>query len=289
MKPNLELNPVEAYIIMESEGPWVKPEIQNVVEKANSFYVTFRTILQTFNTFNRNNRNYMTEAMVPALAAPHLEELRRKKSWVGENGHPKAKDPVDVLSIDPTKICHKIDNYDVKGNTCWGQITTLDDDVWGRQMTKHILQGMEVAFSLRALASITKIDARRGVVKTQPHIVTYDRVILPSHKEAYQDTATPITLKTAACKNVVQEAWTYRVPEEEVRKVVTESAANFVKEESQRFKDIVNVFDVTYESVQFSADGKSVYIKDTNTKNTFCIAMESYVDRQVSSVLRNLI
>lgn len=288
MRPNLELNPVEAYILMESEGPTVRPEIQNIVDKANSFYVTFRTILQSFDVFNRNNRNYMTEAMAPALNAPHLVELRAKKSWVGENGHPKAKDPVEVLAIDPKNICHKIDSIDIKGSTLYGQITTLDDDVWGRQMTKHILQGMEVAFSLRALASITKIDARRGIVRTQPHIVTYDRVILPSHKDAYQDTATPIALKTSQCKNVVQEAWEYRVPEEEARRIITESAANFIKDESQRVKDIINVFDVTYESVQLSADGKSVYIKDINTNNTFCIATESYVDRQVSDVLRKI-
>lgn len=288
MKTDLGINPVEAYILMESEGPWVKPEIQQVIDTTNNFYVTFRTILQTFNCFNRNNRNYMKEAMVPALNAPHLVELRAKKSWVGENGHPKSTNPVEVLAIDPKNICHKIDNIDIQGNTLWGQVSTLNDDMWGRQMTKHILQGMEVAFSLRALASITKIDARRGMVKTQPHIVCYDRVILPSHKEAYQDTSTPIALKSAICKGTVQEAWEYRVDEQEARRIITESAANFVKEESQRFKDIVNIFDVMYESIGFSADGKSVFVSDTETKRTFCINLESYVDRQVSDVFRNL-
>lgn len=280
------LDPVEAYVIMESEGPWIKPTVKQVVERANSFYCTFNTVLQTFNVFNRNNRNYLAEAMIPALNAPHLVELRAKKSWVGENGHPKTTDPLTVLSIDPCQICHKIDSIDVKGNTLYGQITTLDDDMWGRQMTKHILQGMEVAFSLRALASITKIDSRRGIVKTQPHIVTYDRVILPSHKEAYQDTATPVQFRQSG--GVVQESWSRRVPVEEAVNIIKESAARFAADESKRVKDIVNIFDVTFESVGFTADGKSVLIKDTNTNNTYCIKLESYVDNQISDIFRNI-
>jgi hypothetical protein len=289
MRPDVDLDPVEAYVLMESEGPWAKPEIKSVVDRTNSFYVTFRTVLQTFNTWNRNGRNYLSEAMIPALNAPHLVELRAKKSWVGENGHPKSTVPVEVLAIDPKNICHKIDNIDVKGNTLYGQITTLDDDMWGRQMTKHILQGMEVAFSLRALASITKIDGRRGMVKSQPHIVTYDRVILPSHREAYQDTSTPIAFKSAPCRNTVQEAWEYKVNEDDAQRIIRESAGRFVADESERFKDIVKIFDVMYESVGFSADGKSVFIKDTNSNRTFNIKLESYVDQQISDIFRNIV
>ena len=211
-----DFNPVEAYIIMESEGPWVKPNIKNVVDKYNSFYVTIDAILQTFNTWNRNNRQYLKEAMVPALNAPHLVELRARKSWVGENGHPQTNDPMKVLNIDPKNICHKIDSIDVKGNTLYGQVTTLDDDLYGKQMTKHILQGMEVAFSLRALASITKVDGKRGIVKTRPHIVCYDRVILPSHVDAYQDSKAPIRLGSSSPANLVTtESWEYKVSEKD--------------------------------------------------------------------------
>ena len=276
-------------MIMESEGPWIKPEIQTVVDRANSFYCTFRAILQSFNRFNRNGRNYLLEAMVPALNAPHLVELRKKKSWVGENGHPQSNDPKIVLNVDPKNICHKVDTIDIQGTTLWGQITTLDDDIWGKQMTKHILQGMEVAFSLRALASITKIDGRRGVCKTQPHIIAYDRVILPSHDDAYQDTSTPIAVKVAACKNVVQEAKTFRFDEQYAQQFIMESALGFVKEESQRFKDIVKIFEVTYESIGFSADGKSVIVRDSTTKRTFNIKMESYVDRQIRDIFRTIV
>ena len=282
------MEPVVACVVMESEGPWVKPEITKRVDRPNSFYVTFRTVLQTFNKWNRNGREYMTEAMVPALNAPHLVELRRKKSWVGQNGHPTQTTPQAVMNIDPTLICHKIDSIDVQGNTLYGQITTLDDDMWGKQMTKHILQGMEVAFSLRALANIVKVDKRRGIVKTPPHIVTYDRVILPSHMEAYQDTSSGIKLHTSGgeAKNVVQESYVKEIAENEVRSFLMESVGNFVTEESERVKEIVKVFDVCYESVGFSNDGRSVFIKDTNTGYTYNIALEAYVENQISDVFR---
>ena len=59
-------------------------------------------------------------------------------------------------------------------------------------------------------------------------------------------------------------------------------------EESKRFKDIVKIFDVCYESIGFSADGKSVFIRDTETKDTFNIKLESYVDNQISDIFRKL-
>ena len=283
-----KLNPVEAYVIMESEGPWTRPNIKQVVDRANMYYVTIDTVLQTFNTWNRNKRQYLREAMIPALEAPHLVELRAKKAWVGENGHPQTNDPMKVLNIDLTKVCHKVDSYEVKGNTLYGQVTTLNDKQWGQQMTGHILQGMEVSFSLRALASITRVDGGRGIVKTQPHIVCYDRVCLPSHPEAYQDSSAPIKLKQPTPNNVVQEEWTYRLSEKEAQSLVMESAAKFMGDESKRFKDIVNIFNVCYETINVAPDGKSVMIKDTETGDRFNILMEDYVYNQVSDFFSSL-
>ena len=283
-----KLNPVEAYVIMEEAGPWIKPEVKKVVDRANMFYVTIDAVLQTFNTWNRNKRQYLAEAMIPALEAPHLVELRAKKSWLGENGHPQTNDPMKVLNIDLTKVSHKVDSYEVRGNTLYGQVTTLNDDQWGKQMTGHILQGMEVAFSLRALASLTKIDGNRGVIKTQPHIVCYDRVCLPSHPEAYQDSKKPIRLNYPEMKNVIKEDWTYKLSEKQAEKLIMESAANFMTSESKRFKDIVKICDICYETINISPDGKSINIRDTETGNRFNILMEDYVYNQVSDFFASL-
>ena len=282
-----KLNPVEAYVIMESEGPWVKPTIKQVVDTANMFYVTIDTVLQTFNTWNRNKRQYLAEAMIPALEAPHLVELRSKKAWVGENGHPQTNDPMKVLNIDLTKVCHKVDSYTVKGNTLYGQVTTLNDEQWGKQMTGHILQGMETSFSLRALAQITKTPDGRGIIKDVPHIVCYDRVILPSHPEAYQSSTSPIKLHTPTPRNVVSEGWTYKINAKDAENILLESAANFMADESKRFKDIVKVFDVCYETINVAPDGRSVNIKDTETGDIYNIFMEDYVYNQVSDFFTN--
>ena len=287
MLPSSAMNPVEAYVIMESEGPWSQPKVQQIMDRANNFYVTIEAVLQSFNTWNRNKRQYLKEAMIPALNAPHLVELRARKSWLGENGHPQTNDPMKVLNIDMTKVCHRVDSVDIKGNTLYGQVTTLNDHMWGRQMTEHILQGMDVAFSLRALASITKVDGNRGIVKTQPHIVCYDRVCLPSHPEAYQVSGAPIKLHQSTGTNVTQEAWEYKLSESEAQKIIFESAARFATEESQRFKDIVKIFDICYETVGFAADGKSVFVKDLESKSTFNITLENYVYNQVCDIFKN--
>ena len=166
-----------ASIIMEATMEPTKPEIVKSVNAPNMFYVTFKSCLQSFDCFNRNKRNYALNAMTEAIKADHIRELIAKGTWTGENGHPDSTDIKRILSIDPTKICHRICDVEFRGKLLYGTIETLNDDIWGKQFSKHILQGLEASFSLRALAAIQKLPDGRGIIKTKPQgkIRTYKR------------------------------------------------------------------------------------------------------------------
>lgn len=281
------VEPLFATVIMESEGPWVKPDIISCVDKANMFYVRFKSVLQALDRFNRNKRMYRNRAIAEGLNAPHLLELRGKGVWYGENGHPQTTDPQKVMNIDMTKICHTVDECNIQGDLVYGTITTLNDHMWGRQMTEHVLQGKPQSFSLRALANIKRDNEGRGIVELPPHIVCYDRVSLPSHPEAYQVDGAPIKF-CGPKANVVQEAWEYELDEKSAQKLVMESAAKFCVDESYNVRDLINFFEVTYESIGFTPDGHGVILKDVEDGRIYQISLENYVYDQVSDLFSDL-
>lgn len=282
---------VQGYIVMESAMEPMKPKIIETVNEPNMFYVRFRTCLQSFDCFNRNKRNYNLRPMMEAVKADHIQELLYKGTWCGENGHPDSTDIKRILSIDMTKICHRIIDLEFQGNLVYGTIETLNDDAWGKQFTKHILQGLHPSFSLRALAAITKLGDGRGIIKTKPHIVTYDRVILPSHREAYMDNSKPITLVQSATESAtIQESYipegnTFDDTVHEVNESTIASVLDYVKEESSTFKELATFFDANYDSVSL-VDESKVCINDGDRKIIVCL--EDYIRHDIASYMSDI-
>ena len=276
---------------MESAMEPMKPKIIETVNEPNMFYVRFRTCLQSFDCFNRNKRNYNLRPMMEAVKADHIQELLYKGTWCGENGHPDSTDIKRILSIDMTKICHRIIDLEFQGNLLYGTIETLNDDAWGKQFTKHILQGLHPSFSLRALAAITKLGDGRGIIKTKPHIVTYDRVILPSHREAYMDNSKPITLVQSATESAtIQESYipegnTFDDSVHEVNESTIASVLDYVKEESSTFKELATFFDANYDSVSL-VDESKVCINDGDRKIIVCL--EDYIRHDIASYMSDI-
>lgn len=279
---------------MESAMEPMQPKIIETVNDPNMFFVRFRTCLQSFDCFNRNKRNYNLRPMMEAIKADHIQELLYKGTWCGENGHPDSTDIKRILSIDLTKICHRIIDVEFVGNLLYGTIETLNDDAWGKQFAKHILQGLHPSFSLRALAAITKLDGGRGMIKTKPHIVTYDRVILPSHREAYMDNSKPITLVQPATEATTVTTEEFNPADgnsfSDMIQSVDESAIpeilDYVKEESTRFKELATFFDANYNSVTLINENQ-VCINDGNKKIIVCL--EDYIRNDISNYMKSLL
>ena len=266
-----------AMLVMESVGEPMKVTNLERVKENGLFYLRFNTILQSLNTLNRNQRIYTNGCIEPALQAPHIQELMAKNTWFGEAGHPMSEQTARILTIDPKLISHKITQTNVRGDIVNGTIETLDDDSYGSQMTKLILQGMEPAFSLRAMASLMKRKDGVSVANGRAHIVTYDWVVLPSHREAYRDTSSPIKQVT---KNIMDAG--NCVTESAI--ALTESAIrDFISLESVNVNLISNFYEVAKESMQLTQDMNHVILKENS--NTYMVKIEDKIKHEVRNFM----
>lgn len=288
---------VQGYIIMEATMEPMKPKIIRTVNEPNLFYVTFESCLQSFDCFNRNRRNYTLSAMKEGFTGEHVRELLYKGTWCGENGHPDSNDVKRILSIDMTKICHRICDVEFRGNLLYGTIETLNDEMWGRQFTMHVLQGLHPSFSLRALAAITKLPDGRGVIKTKPHIVTYDRVILPSHREAYLDNSKPITIVKTGTMEAASSIYSEESfnPAEEnsfadtvhpISESAIPDALSYIAEESARFKELTAFYNDNWGEISLLNESTVAIKGEDNTR--LIINLEDYIRQDISDLFKKL-
>lgn len=194
------------FIVSEQTSPEdSKIEILDCVERNNTLhYLRFRACLQSFLGRNRNKRLWKSAFIKTMIAAPHIQELLKKGGVPGEAGHPV---PITgevtierIVTIEPEKMSHKINSFQWNSDESlvFGEIETLDDiDGPGAKFARNILQKMEPSFSARTLVPQRKHPNGNIDVLGPGRLICYDRVILPSHEEAYRDVSVPI-------KNIVK-------------------------------------------------------------------------------------
>lgn len=280
-----------AHIIMEQTTEPMKPKNIEMIGNENGlWYLRFYAFLQDWNRKNRNGRIYMSNAMIPALKDPAILEMIKKGCWCGEYGHPLSKETMRILTIDPDKICHRITSLDVDNKGSSGWVETLVNDK-GTNFAKLILQGMEPAFSLRALAAINR-DSGTEIIQSKAKVVTYDAVILPSHKIAYRDESKPIEIKTvgnADPKRILQEGTVEPLEHDNsdyVEPLYESSMMNFLMEESFNLKTIVDRYEVCQENAHITKDLKHVILKEND--RSFIVNIEEKIQHDISGYTKSL-
>ena len=279
----MKRNEVVATIVMEETSPGGPARQLDVIDRESLFYVKFVTVLQEFNAENRNRRTYYKDPMWESLNLPHLQELRAKHTWCGEAGHPMSDETKRILTIDPKLISHTINKIWLEGNLLYGEVETLDDGGgYGTKFTKNILQGQEPAFSLRALAQLVKLADGSQLVRTRSHVVTYDRVILPSHNKAYRDERKPIE---KVYKDVALEG-NCITDEPRLVPVHESSLVDYIMEESKNIDIVSSMVDVCKESCTFTADLKNLVVKEGS--QTYLVNVEDKIRDDVMNYLSKL-
>ena len=194
------------YAVMEDTSPAGYNTRSNMGVQENVVHgetrsLRFRACLQSFGRRNRNGRLWRADMMKKALAAPTIVELIQKGDFAGENGHPIAQVGETSISriatIDPNNVCHRITALEWSGDLVYGTVETIDDiNGPGARFARNIMQGMTPSFSVRALVPQRK--NQNGTIDVMPggRVISYDRVILPSHKAAYMDKSVDIRAVT---------------------------------------------------------------------------------------------
>lgn len=274
---------VFAYVLMEEMSEPV--QIRNLKEcsKNGLLYLIFDTVLQSFEVKNRNKRTYIGDAVMESLAAPHVQELIKKGSFVSEYGHPLVKDMSRVTQIDPARVCGRVNSYYRTGNLLKGEFETFDDGGLGTMLTRRILQGLEPAHSLRAVAKLSKDRNGNDIMNSRAHIIAYDTVILPSHVEAYRDESKDIRVIN---QPIVATESTEFGSNEEYAFVVNESMlTDFVMEESKNVKLIKNICEVIPETIKLTPDLKHIILKEGT--ETYYVDTEDKIKHDIRNFLSN--
>lgn len=273
-----DLKDTEMFLIMEDTYTGVT---KNVTEKklGDLTYLDFQTVLQSFEVQNRNKRIYRTSFMTPSLHDPHIVEMQQANGWPGEAGHPMSDDPKRIMTIDPKYISHKINKHWVEGNFVYGQVSTLVNR-YGRDMTMLMMQGIDPAFSLRAMCPMKPDAASRGKVQSgKAFIVTYDWVFHPSHKEAYRDRRCPVTMQDAFNnnKNVMESTM---IP-------VTESfILDYIRDYSKNIKVVSSMWEIATENMEITEDRKFAILKEGNDR--LYVSIDDQIRNEVRSYMKNM-
>ena len=238
-------NRVIGNIILEGA---VTAEDSIIIDGKNSKRVQAQATLQDLDVINRNRRIYAKADMAPEINGPRMQELIRAKSMMGECGHPLSDDLVRQQTIDPKLVCVRFNKIWLDGNLV-KSIFQGTNNAYGQEVDDDLRDGVLPAFSLRALGSIENIDGKAYVKNIK--VITYDKVIYPSHKRAYTET---IVSEAAISGEPIQENQIV-VPENDPGTIITlkESDARIVinrlQRESANLSNIIEALDGIYDNI----------------------------------------
>ena len=168
-------------IILEA-APMRDTKEDVIISPKSERRVVAETVLIDCEVLNRNKRMYSTSDMRREVEGPRLKELIESGNMRGHDGHPLSNDILVQQTIDP-KLCS------VKFTKIW-----MDKDIvrahyrgtnnaLGEAVDQDLRDGDMPSFSLRALGVIKNENGKAYVRNLR--VITWDRVIYPSHKAAY--------------------------------------------------------------------------------------------------------
>lgn len=272
------------YAVMEDTSPSGYNTRRNMgvtenVVNGETRSLRFRACLQSFGRRNRNGRLWRADMMKKALSAPTIVELIQKGDFAGENGHPIAQVGETSISriatIDPNNVCHRILNFEWSGDLVYGTVETIDDiNGPGAKLMRSIMQGMEPAFSVRALVPQRKNADGTWDVTGVGRVITYDRVFLPSHMEAYRDQNVDIKMVTHNT-NYQQVLESFIYP--------------YIYEHSDKVKYATDHASVAMESASYDPKNGlyGINTSDHNRSRVF-VPVEKKLQREMNNLLKNL-
>lgn len=269
-------NNIVGYILLdEAHQPYDSKIISNTENKPIA-----EGILQDADAQNRNTRWYHKADLASEIKAKRQVELLKTGNMKGENGHPMDKDLSRQQTIDPDKTCVKYLDIWMDGNYVKARYTGCNNQR-GRDFDADLLSGELPSFSLRALGTISNNNGKAYVENLK--IITWDRVIYPSHACAYTE---KLVTESAAFESIdFSKVSENRKEILEGSKPATipfdnKGVIDFICHESTNIGLAMNNFDVFYESMELNKDGTRLSMKD-KFGSTIIIPLEKFVTNQI--------
>lgn len=272
-------NQVIGHIIHEAV---MESDANIIAERNGKAYATGP--IQDLETENRNGRIYTKEEMEPEVYSDRIQkELIPTGNMRGHDGHPSSQDLAVQSVIDPKLCSVQFDKIWIEGNIIHANYHGTNNEL-GRAFNLDLLEGCKLSFSLRALGSIDRSRNGKCYVRN-PRIVTWDRVIYPSHKIAYTDKL--IDPKTASGKLHENALITESAAlSGTIIPVLNSQVVSYIKHESANIQSILNTFDVLYESAIICNNGRNVTLK-LKSGDTILVNLEQYIQDEIMNYCYN--
>ena len=269
-------------IILESSHE--VPEVTIISEKNSKVVGT--GIIQTLGDENRNGRIYEIKDMKPEVEGDRIQkELIPTGNMRGHDGHPSSTELSIQSVINPTLCSVKYKKIWIEGNEIHANFCGTNNEL-GKAFNADLMDGDKPSFSLRALGSVDRERTGKCYVRNI-RIITWDRVIFPSHKRAY--TTGLITSKNEAA---IMEAAGYDYKQYELTNgkraltegvlipIVNQQVVDYVKHESANIKSVLNTFETLYESAIIVNGGKQVQLS-LASGDKMVINLEQYIADEI--------
>lgn len=282
-------NQVIGNIILESSHE--VPEVTIIAEKNNKVVGT--GIIQTLGDENRNGRIYEIKDMKPEVEGDRIqEELIPTGNMRGHDGHPSSTELSIQSVINPLLCSVKYKKIWIEGNEIHANFCGTNNE-HGRAFNADLMDGDKPSFSLRALGSVDRERNGKCYVRNI-RIITWDRVIFPSHKRAYmQGLITSkneaAVLESAGYNNDAYEMTNGRraLTEGVVIPIINQQVVDYIKQESANVKDIINTFETLYESAVICGNGKQVQLNLANGGGKIVVNLEQYIQDEIMNYCYN--
>ncbi len=256
------------YIILEG-APSEIPDA-TIIKESNK-RVIGEGIIQTAEEENRNGRCYLQPDLLREVQCARTKELLTTGNMLSENGHPMDTSMIRQQTIDPNNTVARFLKIWMDGNNVMAQFKGTNN-AKGEEFDQDLREGVLPSWSLRALGSLANKGGRNVVENLK--VITWDRVIYPSHPHAY---TTRLVSESAGIRD---NSINTMNKNGKLIPITNESVVSYIKSESGRIKSLIEQVDFMYESTDIVDNGRRVRLVAKNG-DIFMINLENHVANEI--------
>ena len=263
------------YVILES-APLEVPEAKIITD--NGKRVIGEGIIQTAEEENRNGRCYLHSDLLREINCARTIELLSTGNMLSENGHPLDSNMVRQQTIDPNNTVARFLKIWMDGNNVMAQFKGTNNDK-GEEFDQDLREGVLPSWSLRALGSLTNKGGRNIVENLR--VVTWDRVIYPSHPHAYTTRLVTESTSLSIAEKAAIDRLNHMNENGALIPITNEAVLSYIKTESASIKSLLNQIDFMYESTTLLPGNKVQLVAKTG--DIFVINLESHIANEIQA------
>lgn len=265
------------HIIIETATTIEPHSVKINKDKNNKNRVIAEGVLQDVDVLNRNRRWYSGSELFPQITSPRTQELITTGNMRAENGHPLEKDLIRQQTIDPNNTVAIFLSMWTENNFVKGRYRGTNN-IKGDEFDQDLRDGFLPSWSLRALGKIE--NTNRGAEVKGLKLITYDRVIYPSHKSAY---TTNIVSESGMIDGITESGNKLYIDDNDsgmIIPITNDSVISYLKSESANLRLACESLEFMYNDISIIEGGTQVQLTD-NDGTVLVINLEQYIHDEI--------